>query len=87
MRIPQLFKTYFIAGCLSLILNGFTPQLSFAQNTIWVSTSGNDATGNGSQATPYQTINHAISFVNTFISTVSDKNEGTYWFKSSKFKP
>src|SRR5258706_15152765 len=53
-------KEKITVGCLALTLFFF--QYSFA-NTYYVSTSGNDATGNGSITNPWKTLMHAVTMV------------------------
>ena len=58
-------KLYWIIGCIYLfIVNGIGPQQALAfQTTVWVSPTGSDGLGDGSEPTPYQTINFAATTI------------------------
>ncbi len=62
-----------LLGCICLIgVNGFTPLLA---GSVWVSPSGDDETGDGTQLNPYQTIGFALG----------QSNADTLWLRGGTY--
>lgn len=54
-------------------------------NTVWVATTGNDTTGNGSQTTPYRTLLRAANVApanSTIIMRGGEYHEGGVWWRA-----
>ena len=77
MKSNHLFISRSIPGIITLLIFLFCFAQSAHAITYYISTTGNDATGNGTIANPWKTLNKATTTV-TGTGNIIHVNAGTY---------